>query len=54
MPRLRNEATGAVVSVPQEKVERLGPGWAPVEPEAPDPQSAPNPRPRRSRSKSDD
>ena len=28
--RLRDVVTGAVVEVPVEKVERMGPGWEPV------------------------
>lgn len=31
MPRLKNINSGAVVNVPDEKVERLGPEWAPAE-----------------------
>jgi hypothetical protein len=27
MTRLRNETTGAIVDVPEEKVARLGSGW---------------------------
>jgi len=35
MPRLRNETTGAVVSVPDEKVARLGSGWVEVDEDKP-------------------
>ena len=35
MTRLRNETTGAVVDVPEEKVARLGSGWVEVADEKP-------------------
>ncbi|MFE9955840.1 hypothetical protein [Micromonospora sp. NPDC005299] len=31
MPRLRNATTGVVVNVSDEKAERLGSGWAPLD-----------------------
>jgi hypothetical protein len=31
MPRLKNISSGAIVNVPEEKVERLGSEWAPAE-----------------------
>jgi len=31
MPRLRDERSGAVVSVPEEKVQRLGPNWVRID-----------------------
>lgn len=37
MTRLRNSVTGVVVSVSDEKTDRLGSAWAPVEKPAPKP-----------------
>ncbi len=45
MPRLRNTKTGAIVSVPDEKVARLGGEWESAEgsaPKAPAKKSAPS------------
>ena len=45
MARLRNVPTGAIVSVRDEKVERLGSEWVPVETEvAPAPKVARTPK----------
>ena len=39
MPRLRNTKTGAIVSVPDEKVARMGDEWESVD--KPEPKKAP-------------
>ena len=48
MVRLRNTASGAVVSVAEEKVARLGSEWVPVE------ETSPAPRKPGRRRKSDE
>ena len=40
MVRLRNSATGAIVSVADEKVARLGSEWVPVEETSPAPRKS--------------
>lgn len=44
MVRLRNSKTGAVVSVAEEKVARLGSEWVPVEETSPAPRKPGRPR----------
>ena len=41
MARLRNSDSGAVVSVSDEKADRMGPEWVPVEKPAPAKKSTP-------------
>jgi len=47
MPRLRNEVTGAVVSVSESTAARLGGVWASAEQSKPEPKEAPKRRPRK-------
>lgn len=44
MVRLRSTATGAIVSVADEKVARLGSEWVPVEETSPAPRKPGRPR----------
>ena len=41
MTRLRHQASGAVVTVSDEKAQRLGSEWQPVDAAKPDPEVAP-------------
>ena len=48
MARLRNIHSGAIVSVAEEKVARLGAEWEPVSDSAP-PKPAPKPAPKQAK-----
>lgn len=43
MPRLKNKTSGAIINVPDEKVERLGPEWESADKPAPAKKAAASP-----------
>lgn len=52
MPRLRNEVTGAVMSVQESTASRLGSEWVPADKPVSEPEKAPSRR--TAKTKSDD
>lgn len=51
MPRLRNEVTGAVMSVSESTAARLGGEWVPADVPASEPSKAPSRRARKTEAK---